>query len=46
VQASTNLAPANWINVGGAVTASNSSVSATYGIGSAGQQFYRILLLR
>ncbi|MGA2177039.1 MAG: choice-of-anchor tandem repeat GloVer-containing protein [Verrucomicrobiota bacterium] len=45
VQSTTNLASPNWISVGGALTATNSSMSASYGIGSNSQQFYRILLL-
>ena len=43
-QSTTNLAAANWVNAGGAITATNSSVSASYGVGSASQQFYRIVL--
>jgi hypothetical protein len=31
--------------LGGAFTASNSSVSASYGLGSSSQQFYRVLLV-
>jgi uncharacterized repeat protein (TIGR03803 family) len=45
VQTTTNLAYANWSNVGGAITATNNSVSASYGIGTVAQQFYRVLLL-
>jgi hypothetical protein len=43
-QSTTNLAAANWVNAGGAITATNSSLSASYAIGSASQQFYRIVL--
>jgi len=45
VQTTTNLASAIWTNLGGAFTASNSSVSASCNLGSPSQQFYRILLL-
>ncbi len=45
VQMSTNLASANWVSVGEAVTASSSSMSASWSLGSASLQFYRVLLL-
>jgi uncharacterized repeat protein (TIGR03803 family) len=45
VQTTTNLDSTIWTNLGGAFTASNSSLSASYGLGPAPQQFYRILLL-
>ncbi|HEX3719123.1 MAG TPA: choice-of-anchor tandem repeat GloVer-containing protein [Verrucomicrobiae bacterium] len=45
VQTTTDLASANWINVGGVVTATNTSVSESYNIGSTGRQFYRVLVL-
>jgi uncharacterized repeat protein (TIGR03803 family) len=45
VQSTTNLASTIWTNLGGAFTASNSSLNASYGLGSPFQQFYRILLL-
>jgi uncharacterized repeat protein (TIGR03803 family) len=45
VQTTTNLASAIWTNLGVAFTASNSSMSASYGLGSPSQQFYRVLLL-
>ncbi len=44
VQTSTNLASIGWTNLGGAVAATNFSVSASYSIGSGSQQYYRILL--
>jgi uncharacterized repeat protein (TIGR03803 family) len=45
VQSTTNLASADWTNVGGVITAATASASASYPIGSASQQFYRVLLL-
>ena len=45
VQSTTNLAPANWINIGSALTASNATLSASYEIASSPQQFYRVLLM-
>jgi len=45
VQSITDLDSANWINVGSVITATNTSQSASYVIGSASQQFYRVLLL-
>jgi hypothetical protein len=45
VQTTTNLASANWSNVGAAVTATNGSLNASYSIGAVSQQFYRVLVL-
>jgi uncharacterized repeat protein (TIGR03803 family) len=45
VQTTTNLSSAIWADAGGAVTATSSSSSASYAIGTNAQQFYRILLL-
>jgi uncharacterized repeat protein (TIGR03803 family) len=45
VQSTTNLALDGWTNVGGVITATSFSVSESYEIGSASQQFYRVLLL-
>ena len=45
LQSTTNLASANWTNAGGVLTATNSSLSASNGIGTASQQFFRVLLL-
>ncbi len=45
VQSTTNLVSGTWVNTGSVITATDFSVSASYGIGSASQQFYRVLLL-
>ena len=45
VQSTTNLASADWINVGGVITATNTIQSAAYAIESVSLQFYRVLLL-
>jgi uncharacterized repeat protein (TIGR03803 family) len=45
MQTTTNLASAIWTNVGGAFTASNFSMTASYSLGSPSQQFYRVLLV-
>jgi uncharacterized repeat protein (TIGR03803 family) len=44
VQTTSNLTSTIWTDLG-TITASNSSASASYSIGSSSQQFYRILLL-
>jgi uncharacterized repeat protein (TIGR03803 family) len=46
VQSTTNLASADWINIGGVIIATNTSLSESYAIGSPSQQFYRVLLLQ
>jgi uncharacterized repeat protein (TIGR03803 family) len=46
VQSATNLASGDWTDVAGVITATNVSSSATYPIGAATQQFYRVLLLQ
>jgi uncharacterized repeat protein (TIGR03803 family) len=45
VQATTNLTSGNWTNLGGAVTAATSTLSASNAISSTGQKFYRVLML-
>jgi uncharacterized repeat protein (TIGR03803 family) len=45
VQSATDLGSTDWINVGSVITATNTSPSASYAIGSASRQFYRVLLL-
>jgi uncharacterized repeat protein (TIGR03803 family) len=45
VQTTTNLASAAWTDVGGALTTTNASLSASYVIGTSSQQFYRVLVL-
>jgi hypothetical protein len=45
IQATTNLAPANWTNIGGPITASNSTATNSQTIGVNSQHFYRIVLL-
>jgi uncharacterized repeat protein (TIGR03803 family) len=45
VQTSTNLASGIWANLSGAITATNTSVSASCAIESTSQQFYRVLLM-
>jgi hypothetical protein len=42
IQYSTNLAQANWINLGSSVTATDFTFTATNSIGSDAQRFYRI----
>jgi uncharacterized repeat protein (TIGR03803 family) len=46
LQSTTNLASANWANLGPALTATNSSLSVSDAIGSFSERFYRVLLLR
>jgi uncharacterized repeat protein (TIGR03803 family) len=45
VQATPSLAPADWTNLGAAIAATNAVSSVSLPIGSASQQFYRIVLL-
>lgn len=45
LQYNTNLASTNWINLGSAITTTNSPVSASDSIGTDAQRFYRIQLL-
>ena len=45
VQSTASLAPANWTNFNNTLTASNAALSASWQIGSASQQFYRVVLL-
>ena len=42
LQYKTNLTQANWINIGGTITASNTVLSATSATGSDQQRFYRV----
>ena len=44
IQFTTNLAPANWINLGGPVTATNGTMSVSDAIGANPQRFYRVVL--
>jgi hypothetical protein len=44
IQSTTSLTPANWMNLGGPITATNSTMSASLAITNV-QQFYRVLLL-
>jgi uncharacterized repeat protein (TIGR03803 family) len=46
VQSTADLASAEWINLGGAIAATNTSMSASHTIGSGSQEFYRVLLLQ
>jgi sugar lactone lactonase YvrE len=43
IQATTNLAPANWVNLGGLVTATNSTMSTSLAVTNV-QRFYRLML--
>jgi hypothetical protein len=45
IQATTSLAPARWTNLGGAIIASNTTMSTNVSIGTNSQQFYRLVLL-
>jgi len=42
LQYKTNLNDANWVNLGGTITASNTVLSATDAFGSDMQRFYRV----
>jgi hypothetical protein len=44
MQYSTNLATANWINLGGVLSGAGPTLSVTNAIGSDPQRFYRLLL--
>jgi uncharacterized repeat protein (TIGR03803 family) len=44
LQSTTNLGSAGWTNLGGAVTATNTIMGATDGIGTSGQKFYRVIM--
>ncbi len=46
VVTTTNLASTNWVNLGSALTATNSTLSASDFISPDAQRFYRVLLLR
>jgi probable HAF family extracellular repeat protein len=46
VQYTTNLAPANWINLGGVLAGVGPTISATDTIGTDAQRFYRVLLVQ
>ena len=45
VQYTTNLAPANWINLGTAISGTNGAMSVSDVIGLNPQQFYRVVVL-
>jgi hypothetical protein len=45
IQSTASLAPANWTNSGGAIIASNSTMTNTEPLNNNSQQFYRIVLL-
>ena len=45
IQSTTNLAPANWTNLGGTITATNSTMTNSQAIGTNPQQFYRVLVV-
>jgi hypothetical protein len=44
IQSTTNLAQANWSNLGGLITATNSTMSTSLPVTNS-QQFYRLALL-
>jgi probable HAF family extracellular repeat protein len=46
VQTATNLTSANWINLGGVLPGTTSTLSATNTIGTDAQRFYRVLLVQ
>ena len=46
VQYTTNLSAPNWINLGGVLTGTNATLSATNSIGINRQRFYRVLLVQ
>ena len=46
VQYTTNLARANWINLGGVLTGSTPTLSASDTISTNTQRFYRVLLVQ
>jgi hypothetical protein len=43
IQSTTNLSTTNWTNVGSAILATNSVMSATEAIGNAPERFYRVM---
>ena len=45
VQSSASMHPTNWSNLGGALTANGSTLSASNAFGTATQRFYRVLLV-
>ncbi len=45
IQSTTNLAIAHWTNLGGAITATNSTMTTSQAIGANRQHFYRVVLL-
>jgi len=45
LQVKTNLISSHWLNVGGFITASNSTVNASDTIGTNPQRFYRLMLM-
>jgi autotransporter-associated beta strand protein len=45
IQVATSLAPANWTNLGGAITATNLIMTTSETIDTNTQQFYRVVLL-
>ena len=44
-QCTTNLAPANWVNLGGAISGTNGTMAASDVIGFDLQRFYRMVVL-
>jgi len=45
VQSESDVSVSNWANLTDVITATNGVTSTTLGIGSAAQQFYRVVLL-
>jgi hypothetical protein len=45
IQYTTNLATANWTDVGSAITPTNSSMTISLAIGTNSEQYYRVVLL-
>jgi hypothetical protein len=45
IQSTTNLSKANWIDLGGVIPATNSTMSTSETIATNSQQFYRVVLL-
>jgi autotransporter-associated beta strand protein len=45
IESTASLAPANWTNLGGTITATNSTMTNSLPIGTNSQQFYRVVLL-
>lgn len=43
VQCTTNLAPANWVNLGDPIAGTNGAMSVSDVLGASPQKFYRIL---